>query len=335
MFKGIWDSFVPTEKNDYRPYFLRAWPVAILLAVIVGLYGGAQWAERSITAPGSSLAAVIASVLVDLANGDRAANDLHGLAVNPTLQYAAQMKANDMALNGYFAHTSPGGVTPWHWFKEAKYDFAYAGENLAVYFTDSADVERAWMGSPGHRANLLSPHFTEIGIATAQGVYQGQATTFVVQEFGAPVTKRAPPPLPVSPSTGSGQATTTIPASVVVKGEATTSPPEALTVIHEDQEFIAVKSASTVPVPSIYQVAEQSTFTDRLIASPKSTLAYTYGAIAVLVILALIFLIVFEIRKQRPMNIVFAVLLIVLITILLYLGQSHVAVAQEIATLMP
>lgn len=315
MLKHLWDSFVPTERNDYRPYFLRAWPVAVLLFIIVGLYGGAQWAERAITTPGSSLAAVIASVLVDLANGDRAANDLHGLAVNPALEYAAQMKANDMALNGYFAHTSPGGVTPWHWFKEAKYAFAYAGENLAVYFTDSADVERAWMNSPGHRANLLSPHFTEIGIATAQGVYQGQTTTFVVQVFGTPVTERPPPPLPA--------ATTTIPAS------------SALTVIHEDPEFIAVKGDSVMSAPTAYGVAEQSTFGERLIASPKSALARAYGIVAILVVLALIFLIVFEIRKQRPMNILFAILLITLIVIILFLSQSQVVVAQGTVTLLP
>jgi hypothetical protein len=329
MFKNLWDSFVPTIKNDYRPYFLRAWPVAVLLFVIVGLYGGAQWAERSLTEPGSPLAAVIASVLVDLANADRAQNDLSGLAANPTLQVAAQMKADDMALNSYFAHTSPAGKTPWYWFQEANYKFSYAGENLAVYFTDSADVNQAWMNSPGHRANLLSPHFTEIGIATAQGVYQGQATTFVVQEFGTPVTTRPPSPI-------QGAVATSSPKTRVL-GVATTSPPEPLIVIHEDPQFIAVKSASTTPAPSAYEVAPQSSFFERIIASPKTTLAYVYDGIAVVIILALIFLIVFEIRRQRPMNIAFAVLLIALIILLLFMSESHVIVegAQAIGSPAP
>lgn len=339
MFKNLWESFIPTADNDYRPYFLRAWPVAVLLLVIVGLYGGAQWAERSITAPGSPLAAVIASVLVDLTNGDRAANDLHGLAVNPTLEYVAQMKANDMAMNSYFAHTSPEGKTPWYWFKEAEYNFAYAGENLAVYFTDSADVERAWMNSPGHRANLLSPHFTEIGIATAQGVYQGQATTFVVQTFGTPVIKLErfrTVQTPTASSTPALQPASSpqLPVSSV-KGEATTSPPEALTILHEDKEFIAVKNEGTAPAPSDYQVADQSSFGDRLIASPKTTLAYAYSGIAVLLIIALIFLIVFELKKQRPMNIAFAVLLIALIVALLFLSQPQVIVENARAFVLP
>jgi uncharacterized protein YkwD len=332
MFKELWNSFVPTEKNDYRPYFLRAWPVAVLLTVIVGLYGGAQWAEQSLTTSGSTLAAVISSVLVDLANADRAENDVGGLAVNPVLEEAAQMKANDMAANGYFAHTSPTGKTPWYWFQQADYKFSYAGENLAVYFTDSADVNQAWMNSPGHRANLLSPHFSEIGIATAQGVYQGQPTTFVVQEFGTPAMER-PVPAPFALATSTAlvpkappkKVATTTPVALV-KGAATTSPPAALTIIHEDSQFIAVRSASTTPAPSAYQVTSQSTFGERMLASPKTALSYAYAGLAGVIIIALIFLIVFEIKKQRPMNILYAVLLIALIGLLLYASESHVIV---------
>lgn len=131
-------------------------------------------------------AAVVSAILVDLANDDRVSNDLAILKTNPVLVAAAQAKANDMAVRGYFAHVSPEGVDPWHWFKEAGYSFEYAGENLAIDFADSADVERAWMNSPTHRENILNEHYTEIGIATAQGTYEGRPTTFVVQEFGAP-----------------------------------------------------------------------------------------------------------------------------------------------------
>jgi uncharacterized protein YkwD len=45
------------------------------------------------------------------------------------------MKANDMATLSYFAHTSPSGLTPWHWFAKANYVFSYAGENLAIDFS--------------------------------------------------------------------------------------------------------------------------------------------------------------------------------------------------------
>src|SRR5665213_688323 len=111
----------------------------------------------------AQLAAVISATLVDLTNQDRETNQLNGLTISPLLVEAAQAKANDMAANGYFAHISPSGLNSWYWFKQAGYDFSYAGENLAVDFTDSGDVNQAWLNSPEHRANILDSHFTQIG----------------------------------------------------------------------------------------------------------------------------------------------------------------------------
>jgi hypothetical protein len=53
-------------------------------------------------------------------------------------------------------------------------------------FDDSEDVEKAWMNSPTHKANILNNRYTEIGISTAIGTYKGEKTTFVVQMFGTP-----------------------------------------------------------------------------------------------------------------------------------------------------
>jgi uncharacterized protein YkwD len=142
-----------------------------------------------LTSPGllsNQLAAVVTGRLVSLTNEDRSDTGLGTLTVNPVLVAAAQAKANDMASKGYFAHVSPDGRTSWSWFKDAGYAFSYAGENLAVDFTDSGDVNTAWLNSPTHRANIMNGHFTEIGIATAEGEYQGHKTTFVVQMFGTP-----------------------------------------------------------------------------------------------------------------------------------------------------
>lgn len=150
-------------------------------------------------------AAVIASVLVELTNVDRSAQGLATLSVSPLLNEVAQAKANDMAQKGYFAHVSPEGLTPWHWFKEKGYRFTYAGENLAVDFYESSDVQRAWMLSPTHRANIVGTQFTEIGIATADGMYKGRPATFVVQVFGTPV------PVQKAVATGPSRATSTEP----------------------------------------------------------------------------------------------------------------------------
>jgi uncharacterized protein YkwD len=134
-----------------------------------------------------SLSAIYAAVLVDLTNQNRAASNISKLAVSPILEKAAQMKADDMASKGYFAHNTPEGKTPWYWFDSAGYKYVYAGENLAVNFQNSEDVETAWMNSRGHFLNIMNPKFTEIGIATSTGVYKGRQAVFVVQLFGAPM----------------------------------------------------------------------------------------------------------------------------------------------------
>ncbi len=53
-------------------------------------------------------------------------------------------------------------------------------------FFDSSAVADAWMRSPAHRANVINPHFTNIGIGVAKGVYQGKDSVFVVEFFGTP-----------------------------------------------------------------------------------------------------------------------------------------------------
>ena len=134
----------------------------------------------------NSLSAIYASVLVSLTNRDRAVANVAELKVNPLLEKAAQMKADDMASQGYFAHNTPDGKTPWYWLSVVGYEYKYAGENLAVNFKESVDVETAWMNSHGHFLNIMNPKFTEIGIATSTGFYKGREAIFVVQLFGAP-----------------------------------------------------------------------------------------------------------------------------------------------------
>ena len=132
-------------------------------------------------------AAVISSDVVTLANTDRAANSLLPLKVSPILVEAATLKAQDMATKSYFAHVGPDGLDTRHWFTAVGYNFRYAGENLAVNFNESSDVETAWLNSISHRENILNDKFTEIGVATATGTYKGVTATFVVEMFGMPM----------------------------------------------------------------------------------------------------------------------------------------------------
>ena len=133
-----------------------------------------------------SLSAIYASVLVNLTNKDRARENISELKVSPILEKAAQMKADDMASKSYFAHNTPEGLTPWYWFALAGYKYEFAGENLAVNFEESEDIQTAWMNSRGHFLNIMNPKYTEIGIATSTGIYKGREAVFVVQMFGKP-----------------------------------------------------------------------------------------------------------------------------------------------------
>ena len=180
--------FVPHAENDHKPHMLRR---EILGGILLGalLLELVFVSQIYLVLPGGGyLASVLPNVLVSLTNAERLSVNVVApeLNINPILEAAANLKAQDMAAKSYFAHTSPEGLSPWHWFKLAGYEYRYAGENLAVNFVDSEDVVAAWMNSEGHRKNIVNPKFTEIGIGTARGVYKGRDTIFVVQLFGTP-----------------------------------------------------------------------------------------------------------------------------------------------------
>lgn len=131
------------------------------------------------------MARIFPSELAGIGNRDRLAFGMHKLQVDPRLMRAAQEKARDMAERGYFSHQDPNGTEPWHWLIDSGYEYAYAGENLAFRFEDSEEVQKAWLASESHRANLLSPHYQDIGIGVATGTVNGQSGTFVVQFFAS------------------------------------------------------------------------------------------------------------------------------------------------------
>lgn len=311
------------RKDDDTPYVLGG-AFGILLIIIVGTFGLAL-AGRYMIGTGN-LAAVVSSVLADLVNIDRGANNLGGLAWDDTLAKAAQAKANHMAQNSYFAHVSPDGKNSWYWFREAGYTFVYAGENLAVDFTDSADVERAWMNSPSHRANILNGNYTEIGIATAQGFYQGRMTTFAVQMFGRPAKVRAAPtPIEteVLPTVPTELATaSTIPDAIE------TSPIAGVSV--EVEEVPVPLAAVTGPIPgttpepitlAAVESADIAPWWEHLVASPKTTLQYLYYALAFVALVILAVVTRFELKRHHRHHLYAVAILFVIMLALFALAQ--------------
>jgi hypothetical protein len=130
--------------------------------------------------------------LFQLTNEQRKANGLSVLTLNSQLSNGAAGKAQDMFTKNYWAHFAPDGGTPWGFIHGAGYQYIYAGENLARGFNTADEVVSAWMASPGHRANMLSSNYKEIGFAVQSGSLTGEDTTLVVQFFGSRTETTAP-----------------------------------------------------------------------------------------------------------------------------------------------
>jgi len=178
-------TFLPHEGNNYRPHFFREHVLltTITLSIFLLIVSFTTYTLLRTTAFGSSVAS---SVLIDLTNETRIKNNLPPLANNLQLKQAAILKGMDMNARQYFSHYSPEGTSPWHWIEEAGYRYLYAGENLAINFKNSKDVEEAWLASRKHKENILSDRYKDIGIGVVRGKADGRPVLFIVQMFGTP-----------------------------------------------------------------------------------------------------------------------------------------------------
>ena len=126
-----------------------------------------------------------ASVIAAM-NDYRAQHHLPPLREDQRLDAAANDRMTDMEDQGYWAHESPEGRSPFVWLPAHGYEIHYAGENLACGFETTEMLVTGWMESPGHRANILSPNFEDCGIAIIEGMTmkRGAGKSIVVM-FGA------------------------------------------------------------------------------------------------------------------------------------------------------
>lgn len=144
--------------------------------------------------------AINGTAITALTNNQRATVGLSPLLWNSALSNSARAKANDLCAKAYWAHTSPDGTEPWTLMERAGYLYINAGENLAKGFGTDEAVVAGWMASPGHRANILKPAFTEVGVAYSTCTLDGVQTTVVVSHYGSPQQAPTPPaPKPVTP----------------------------------------------------------------------------------------------------------------------------------------
>ncbi|MEV5548500.1 CAP domain-containing protein [Streptomyces sp. NPDC052309] len=119
--------------------------------------------------------------VVGLTNRERTRAGLRPLAADPRLTAAAQAHSADMVARDFYSHTGPDGSRPWDRAAAVGAPQRTIGENIACGQRSPADVVEGWMNSPGHRANILKPEFTHIGVGLAGG---GRAGTYWTQLFG-------------------------------------------------------------------------------------------------------------------------------------------------------
>lgn len=219
---------------------------------------------------------VLPAVVVDLTNKERSQYEIAPLVRNEILDTAAQLKAEHMAKNEYFAHYSPTGVSPWYWFDQVGYVYAHAGENLAIHFTDSTEVVNAWMKSPTHRQNIVGPQYTEIGVGTAKGTFEGYDTVYVVQLFGAPAAR----PVAVTQSPAVAPSPTTVTEVAIEQIDINQlNPVESPSVLAAETELEAVTEITQVTSPLVEEVvtvpAKTTSVTEVVVPAPTEEVVVT------------------------------------------------------------
>jgi uncharacterized protein YkwD len=139
---------------------------------------------------------VLSGGVVQELNRVRAARGLPALRSTPSLATAARQHSAQMGQRGFFDHASADGTPFWRRIERYYGDRGFrswaVGENIfwqSPATIAAASVVRSWLGSPGHRANVLSRSWRDVGVgavslARAPGVYGGSPVTIVTVDFG-------------------------------------------------------------------------------------------------------------------------------------------------------
>ena len=177
--------FIPKESNNHRAKILHH--TNLLLTIVFLLLASFLIQRIKVSFP--SILGIKANIsseeLLSLTNKDRQNAGIGSLILNEKLSEAASKKAEDMFEYNYWAHNSPTGKTPWVFIKSSGYKYVYAGENLARGFSTAEDVVKAWMtSSAGHRENMLSSNYQDVGFAVKLGKLNGEETVLIVEELG-------------------------------------------------------------------------------------------------------------------------------------------------------
>lgn len=181
---------IPLDQTSVSQTFIsnlnQSWSTllaAFVIALVVTTFTYQLPFEQQLTQP--QVTAITPVNLISLTNQVRAEQGLNTLGANEELNLAAANKVKAIFANQYFSHTGKDGEKFSSWIKQAGYNhYEIVGENLALGYFDQQAMMNAWMNSPKHKENIVSPFYQDIGMAAATGEFHGKNTTIVVQLFG-------------------------------------------------------------------------------------------------------------------------------------------------------
>jgi uncharacterized protein YkwD len=257
--------------------------------------------QNSITAPAgaqvyngpayqSATIAAIGQQIVDYTNQLRAQNGLPPLTVSGQLTAAAQIGANNEAATNMMSHLLYGVPEPSVEARaeEVGYNYSALGENLTTGAPDVNAVMQSWINSPAHKANLLNPLYTQIGVAVAYGP---NGVGYAVQVFGAPggAEPSGPPSLrgsglgsaPVTTAPTNNPPTTTTPvSSTPVTTAPVSSPPVTTAPVNNPPVTTAPVTSAPVTTAPVNNppVASSPVSSQPLTTTPPSTSGFAGGS---------------------------------------------------------
>ncbi|HOK82531.1 MAG: SafA/ExsA family spore coat assembly protein [Clostridiales bacterium] len=168
------------------------WKIAVKYEVGISelIAANPQIANPALIYPGQKIsipnAAPLKSIedeIVRLVNIERSKNGLAPLTSNWQAARCARIKSQEMIDKNYFSHTSPTYGSPFKMMESFGLRFSAAAENIAYGQRTAQEVMNSWMNSPGHRANILSKSYTQIGVGVAK---KSNGTLYFTQMFLKP-----------------------------------------------------------------------------------------------------------------------------------------------------
>jgi hypothetical protein len=284
----ITDHFAPTGRNGFIPRLLRERVIWAILGASAALFGFAQFLQ--ISTYERVQAEMYPQTVLARINHDRSALGLAPLSTNPVLEYAATLKAADMVAYNYFAHISPTGTPLWHWLDQAGYTFTYAGEQLIADATHPSLDQQV----------VLSPEFTEIGIATVQGEREGVPALYGVALLGTPAYKQ-------------------------VAGKSVATDP--IRIVDESQQSISIKNIDPALVTrevTPASVPTKSPWLSRFLLRIDKHIGTILEILIIGIILALVGLSTRQWQQHHHKHMAYGVLMVIILTSLLFVGRMGV-----------